>query len=160
MRSEIKRLHQELGKTMIYVTHDQIEAMTLADRIVLLSDGRIEQAGRAARSVRAAAHPLRRRLSGLARDEFSARDPASWLDGAAGWRCAAARPLLPIPPRARDGLAARAGRRWSSACGPSTSPARTGPRAPAWRLIDVTIDLIQPTGSRTYATFRARPAPR
>ncbi len=46
MRSEIKRLHQELGTTMIYVTHDQIEAMTLADRIVLLSDGEIEQAGR------------------------------------------------------------------------------------------------------------------
>lgn len=45
MRSEIKRLHQELGRTMIYVTHDQIEAMTLADRIVLLRDGKIEQAG-------------------------------------------------------------------------------------------------------------------
>jgi multiple sugar transport system ATP-binding protein len=45
MRSEIKRLHQDLGTTMIYVTHDQIEAMTLADRIVLLRDGKIEQAG-------------------------------------------------------------------------------------------------------------------
>jgi len=45
MRSEIKRLHQEIGRTMIYVTHDQIEAMTLADRIVLLRDGKIEQAG-------------------------------------------------------------------------------------------------------------------
>src|SRR5258706_7996167 len=45
MCGEIKRLHQELGKTMIYVTHDQIEAMTMADRIVLLRDGKIEQAG-------------------------------------------------------------------------------------------------------------------
>ena len=45
MRVEIKRLHQDLGRTMIYVTHDQIEAMTLADRIVLLRDGRIEQLG-------------------------------------------------------------------------------------------------------------------
>ena len=45
MRVEIKRLHQELGRTMIYVTHDQIEAMTLADRIVLLRDGVIEQQG-------------------------------------------------------------------------------------------------------------------
>jgi multiple sugar transport system ATP-binding protein len=45
MRVEIKRLHQELGRTMIYVTHDQIEAMTLADRIVLLRDGEIEQQG-------------------------------------------------------------------------------------------------------------------
>jgi multiple sugar transport system ATP-binding protein len=45
MRGEIKRLHQEIGTTMIYVTHDQIEAMTLADRIVLMRDGLIEQQG-------------------------------------------------------------------------------------------------------------------
>ncbi|MBU2369176.1 MAG: sn-glycerol-3-phosphate ABC transporter ATP-binding protein UgpC [Alphaproteobacteria bacterium] len=45
MRGEIKRLHQRLGKTMIYVTHDQTEAMTMADKIVVLSGGRIEQAG-------------------------------------------------------------------------------------------------------------------
>ncbi|HLZ06158.1 MAG TPA: ABC transporter ATP-binding protein [Bradyrhizobium sp.] len=45
MRIEIKRLHQELGRTMIYVTHDQIEAMTLADRIALMRDGKIEQLG-------------------------------------------------------------------------------------------------------------------
>ena len=45
MRSEIKRLHQEISTTMIYVTHDQVEAMTLADRIVLLRDGVIEQEG-------------------------------------------------------------------------------------------------------------------
>jgi multiple sugar transport system ATP-binding protein len=45
MRVEIKRLHQELGRTMVYVTHDQIEAMTLADRIILLRDGLIEQQG-------------------------------------------------------------------------------------------------------------------
>ena len=45
MRAEIKRLHQEIGKTTVYVTHDQVEAMTLADRIVLLKDGVIEQQG-------------------------------------------------------------------------------------------------------------------
>src|SRR3984893_3915503 len=45
MRGEIKRLHQEIATTMIYVTHDQVEAMTLADRIVLLRDGIIEQQG-------------------------------------------------------------------------------------------------------------------
>jgi multiple sugar transport system ATP-binding protein len=45
MRVEIARLHQRLGATTIYVTHDQLEAMTLADRVVLLKDGRIEQVG-------------------------------------------------------------------------------------------------------------------
>jgi lactose/L-arabinose transport system ATP-binding protein len=45
MRLEIARLHQDLGATMIYVTHDQVEAMTLADKIVILRDGLIEQVG-------------------------------------------------------------------------------------------------------------------
>jgi lactose/L-arabinose transport system ATP-binding protein len=46
MRVEIARLHREIGATMIYVTHDQVEAMTLADKIVVLRAGRIEQAGK------------------------------------------------------------------------------------------------------------------
>ncbi|MCF6445798.1 ABC transporter ATP-binding protein [Nereida sp. MMG025] len=45
MRVEIARLHKEIGATMIYVTHDQVEAMTLADKIVVLRAGRIEQVG-------------------------------------------------------------------------------------------------------------------
>ncbi len=43
MRSEIKRLHQRLGATIIYVTHDQVEAMTLADRIAVLRGGHVMQ---------------------------------------------------------------------------------------------------------------------
>ncbi len=45
-RIEIARLHRDLGATMIYVTHDQVEAMTLADKIVVLRAGRVEQVGR------------------------------------------------------------------------------------------------------------------
>ncbi|MDY8111037.1 sn-glycerol-3-phosphate ABC transporter ATP-binding protein UgpC [Fulvimarina sp. 2208YS6-2-32] len=45
MRIEIARLHRQLGNTMIYVTHDQTEAMTLADKIIVLRSGRIEQVG-------------------------------------------------------------------------------------------------------------------
>ena len=45
LRTEIKRLHRELQRTSVYVTHDQIEAMTLADRVVVLRGGRIEQVG-------------------------------------------------------------------------------------------------------------------
>ena len=45
MRVEISRLHRELGTTIIYVTHDQVEAMTLADKIVVLKDGLIQQVG-------------------------------------------------------------------------------------------------------------------
>ena len=45
MRIEIAGLHDELGTTMIYVTHDQVEAMTMADKIVVLNSGRVEQVG-------------------------------------------------------------------------------------------------------------------
>jgi multiple sugar transport system ATP-binding protein len=45
MRSEIKALHQRLKTTTVYVTHDQVEAMTMADRIVVMNDGNVEQVG-------------------------------------------------------------------------------------------------------------------
>jgi len=45
MRAEIKALHQRLKTTTVYVTHDQVEAMTMADRIVVMHDGRVEQIG-------------------------------------------------------------------------------------------------------------------
>jgi multiple sugar transport system ATP-binding protein len=45
MRAEIKGLHQRLGTTTVYVTHDQVEAMTMADKIVVMRDGVVEQVG-------------------------------------------------------------------------------------------------------------------
>ena len=45
MRVELEGLHKQLAATMIYVTHDQVEAMTMADKIVVLNAGRIEQVG-------------------------------------------------------------------------------------------------------------------
>ena len=45
MRFEIARLHKQLGATMVYVTHDQVEAMTLADRIVVMDKGIVQQVG-------------------------------------------------------------------------------------------------------------------
>ena len=45
MRVELKKLHQRLGTTAIYVTHDQVEAMTLGDRVVVMKDGIVQQVG-------------------------------------------------------------------------------------------------------------------
>jgi multiple sugar transport system ATP-binding protein len=45
MRTEIKKLHKRLGTTIVYVTHDQVEAMTLADRIAVMKDGQVQQFG-------------------------------------------------------------------------------------------------------------------
>ena len=62
MRIEIKALHRRIGNTMVYVTHDQLEAMTLADRVVILRDGRIEQVGKPADVYH---HPANRCVAGF-----------------------------------------------------------------------------------------------
>ncbi len=68
-RVEIAKLHRDLGATTIYVTHDQVEAMTLADRVVVLRDG-ADRAGRlAAGAVRPAGEPVRRAVHRHAADE-------------------------------------------------------------------------------------------
>ena len=82
MRVEIARLHAELGVTMIYVTHDQVEAMTLADRIVVLRDGRHRADRPAARSLRRPGQPVRRRLRRLAEDELHGREVVAREDAA------------------------------------------------------------------------------
>ena len=66
MRAEIKELHQRLKTTTIYVTHDQVEAMTMADRIVVMRDGVVEQAGLPLGALRSAGKSLCCRIYRLA----------------------------------------------------------------------------------------------
>ena len=70
MRLEIARLQNSLGTTAIYVTHDQVEAMTMADKIVVLNAGKVEQVGSPLELYSTARQPLRRRLHRLAEDEL------------------------------------------------------------------------------------------
>ena len=69
MRAEIKALHQRLKTTTVYVTHDQVEAMTMADRIVVMHDGRIEQIGEPLELYDHPGQPVRRAVHRLAGDE-------------------------------------------------------------------------------------------
>jgi len=73
LRVEIKRLHQKLANTMVYVTHDQIEAMTLADRIAVMKSGRIQQLG-APHEIYG--HPVNRFVAG-----FIGSPPMNFLSG-------------------------------------------------------------------------------
>ena len=110
MRSEIKALHRRLGTTMIYVTHDQIEAMTMADKIVVMQGGTVEQSGHPPGPLRSSEEPVRGNLHRRAVDEF--------VQGHRSERCTADRheagvaaPLERIGPR-------RAGTRlWGAAGG-------------------------------------------
>ena len=152
MRSEIKRLHQELGKTMIYVTHDQIEAMTMADRIVLLRDGRIEQQGK---PLELYERPATRYVAG-----FLGSPPMNFIDaqlvGDAGGVAVQLKDgtSLPLSAGRAPQLAAHAGKAVVLGLRPEHIA-----RAPASDLRaglvrrSARVDLLLPTGARTYATF-------
>ena len=68
-RAEISKLHARLGATMIYVTHDQVEAMTMGDRICVMKDGNIHAGGRTAHALQPPGQPLCRRLHRQPADE-------------------------------------------------------------------------------------------
>jgi hypothetical protein len=88
--SRSARLHEELGTTMIYVTHDQIEAMTLADRIVVLNEGRIEQIGTPQELYRQPANRFVAGFIGSPRMNFAAGDAFGRQEPVAPrrWACA------------------------------------------------------------------------
>ena len=72
MRFEIQKLHRRLRTTSLYVTHDQVEAMTLADRMIVMNAGRAEQIGAPMDVYRNPGDAVRRRIHRLARDELPA----------------------------------------------------------------------------------------
>ena len=153
MRSEIKRLHQDLGKTMVYVTHDQIEAMTLADRIVLLKDGRIEQQGA---PIELFERPATRFVAGFLGSPAMNFVPTEIIgDGGDLSLSFGDGRQLALPEQRRAVYAARAGTHITLGVRPEHMERDRGasPR-PGLDRMRVTIDLVQPTGSRTYGTFK------
>ena len=153
MRSEIKRLHQDIGKTMIYVTHDQIEAMTLADRIVLLKDGQIEQQGAPLELFERPATRFVASFLGSPQMNFV---PASLIDDESAISVALDDGnTLALPLDRHAALAPRAGQAVTFGVRPEhMGRAREDDQRPGLVRVAVTIDLIQPTGSRTYGTFQ------
>ncbi len=82
MRGELARLHRELGTTMVYVTHDQVEAMTLGERIALFNEGRVEQVGTPLALFR---QPANRFVAGfLGSPRMNFVPAADWAAAAAG----------------------------------------------------------------------------
>jgi multiple sugar transport system ATP-binding protein len=158
MRGEIKRLHQELGKTMIYVTHDQIEAMTMADRIVLMRDGRIEQQGR---PLDLYERPATRYVAG-----FLGSPPMNFVDvvlvahgDAIGVRLADDTVLALPAPRVQR-LELKPDQQVVLGVRPEhISRAGVSGMRPGVAVHTALIDLVLPTGARTYATFGLGGAP-
>ena len=147
MRVEIKSLHQRLHATSVYVTHDQIEAMTMADRIVVLQDGRVEQIGS---PLELYDHPANLFVAGFigspamnfVRGRLRRSNGDAWVEANDGAR---------LPAAGQRG--GEEGRRSSTASGPSSSrSAPTGAGVPAKVLV------IEPTGAaRTSIASSAAP---
>jgi multiple sugar transport system ATP-binding protein len=145
MRSEIKELHQRLGATTMYVTHDQIEAMTMADRIAVLNGGVVEQVG--------APLELYDRPANRFVASFIGSPAMNFLDGSVeadgatvninGWR-------LPI----RNRAALESGREVTIGVRPEHFELIVGESSTQAR-----VQLIEPTGSETYlhATLLGHP---
>jgi multiple sugar transport system ATP-binding protein len=138
MRTEIKELHQRLRTTTVYVTHDQIEAMTMADKIVVMHDGIVEQVG--------APLALYDRPDNLFVAGFIGSPAMNFVRGtiADGAFQAGGGVRLPLPAR---GGGAAAGR-----------PAVYGVRPEHFRIADegvpVTVMVVEPTGSETQVVVR------
>jgi len=158
MRREIARLHQELKVTMIYVTHDQVEAMTLGDRIVVMNRGHVMQVDtpinlyERPRNKFVAGfigNPAMNFIDGVMRDAGRAMSATGVVFAADGgeWE-------LPLPTRVAESLASARGKAvtlgirpedLSVVAGPGISPATTTAR----------LDLVESLGNETFIYARA-----
>jgi multiple sugar transport system ATP-binding protein len=148
MRVEIKKLHQRIGTTSIYVTHDQVEAMTLADRIVVLQAGRIMQVGSPDAIYN---HPAHKFVAGFTGSPPMNFVPAEVRDGGAEILLDGG-VTLPVPPERRAAAAAYAGRKVEFGLRPEHIG--TEPRGPGSARVDAEVVLIEPLGSDTLGRLR------
>lgn len=152
MRTEIKRLHQKLGATTIYVTHDQIEAMTLADRMVVMNKGRIEQIGPPLEVYESPATGFVATFVGSPSMNVL---PCSIVDGQTGIALKLQNGDLALPvPADRvtryapyKGKQMRLGLRPENFCNPSQKGALD------WPTVKVTVDVVESLGVETVAFF-------
>jgi len=138
MRVEIAKLHKDLGNTMIYVTHDQVEAMTMADKIVVLSAGHIEQVGAPLDLYNA---PRNRFVAGfIGSPKMNFLEAEVEMADAAGARLRAGGNQIVVPRRVDAGEKVTFGVR----------PEHIGITETAGvKLAEVTVDLVEQLGGQT-----------
>jgi multiple sugar transport system ATP-binding protein len=156
MRAELRRLHDELKITMIYVTHDHTEAMTLGDRLAVLERGSIRQVG--------TPDEVSRRPADAFVAGFIGHPPMNLVEARVEGRLVVAGPLrCPLPPehggQLRDGNAVRLGirpaeLRVGSPSGTAARPGLSGGEVPA------TVRLIEPAGAHLWVTVEVEVAGR
>ena len=158
MQLELKRIQREVGITFIFVTHDQEEALTMSDRIAVMSDGHVEQVGTPEEIYDSPATAVRRRLHRL---REPARRRASRACAATSRRVRLAGDrVVEAADRRRPPLRARRRRRWSWSA-PSACDCRVEQPAAGVPALPVTVHRADLPGARACAACCAtRPATR
>ena len=148
MRAEIKKLHQKVRTTVVYVTHDQVEAMTLADRIVVMKDGHIEQVGT---PMQVFNHPATTFVATFIGSPPMNLLPATISGGAVRLGDGTA---VPVPDRltghVRDGMAVLLGIRPDDISPVGHGLSQDGPGAE----VALTVDLAEPLGMESLIYTR------
>jgi len=153
MRVELKRLHERLETTAIYVTHDQVEAMTLGDRVVVMKDGWIQQVGE---PLELYGKPANRFVAGFIGSpsmnfvEVTVADAsgALWAD-APGLR-------VKVPPASAGRLGAYKGQRLTLGIRPEDLRVATGSDAADYSF-DTVVEVVEPLGSEILLDLKAGP---
>jgi multiple sugar transport system ATP-binding protein len=154
MRTEIKKVHQTVKTTTIYVTHDQVEAMTLADRVVVMNAGHIEQVGAPNELYH---HPQTRFVAGFIGSPAMNFLPCDIVDangGGLGVRVSE-QITLPVPPARVDRYRQYKGRKMIFGLRPEHlfefhDEVRS---RPGYERVDLKVDVVEPMGMETMVHF-------
>ena len=152
MRTEIKRVHQKVKTTTVYVTHDQVEAMTLADRVVVMNAGRIEQIGTPNELYH---HPKTRFVAGFIGSPAMNFIPAHVEEASGALRLRLSDKLsFPVPANRSARYRGHAGKEVLFGLRPEHITETRGQETGAGHEFSVALDVVEPMGMETVVFFR------
>jgi multiple sugar transport system ATP-binding protein len=151
MRVELKRLHERLSTTAIYVTHDQVEAMTLGDRVVVMKDGVVQQVGE---PMQLYAHPANRFVASFIGSPAMNFLAVTLVQAYGGLWAEAPGLRVKVPPTKQESLGRHAGGRVVLGVRPEALRIANGSDGPDY-AIESTIEVVEPLGSEILLDVRA-----
>ncbi len=151
MRTEIKKVHQTVKTTTVYVTHDQIEAMTLADRVVVMNAGIIEQVGSPQELYH---HPKTRFVAGFIGSPAMNFMPCTVVEVGAGLHIKINdKIVLPVPPDRVERYRPFKNKKMIFGLRPEHLFEYTEQGKPGWTRVDMLTDVVEPMGMETMVHF-------
>jgi multiple sugar transport system ATP-binding protein len=156
MRTEIKKVHQTVNTTTVYVTHDQVEAMTLADRVVVMNHGIIEQVGPPQELYH---RPTTRFVAGFIGSPAMNFIPARVTNGNGLNVTLENGTVLPIPPSRFDRYGPHKDRQMLLGIRPEHMTERKDVEKPNVARMDAMLDVTEPMGMETLVHFRIGSTP-